>query len=830
MTNTTPPKDAILARCEAACPVADKGINVWTYYVAHRFREGHLDYDTYNAFCQQVSGEVGHRTAQEWELRRSWERVHELSMEQWRGHAERMRDKKPRWPVCSPDECELVQYEYHDYHLDSLEESSPLQCAGYTIKQVLTLLFGGDDVKVCVGRSKNNASVLPIAELKDTQLPQLSLISPNPYYKKDIPPGKKIPRLDINIGHRRFIVVEFDNADKNDQARRLLALSKVLHLCAIVDSGRVSLHGWFYCEGMEPDRLNRFFRYACVLGADKQLWVPSQYVRMPGATRIDKVDAPICQKILYLDEPKLKWGKLPEYREDWNHHAEDEAAARSLGDILADKEDIFRFAYNNEPVCVSFGKLVRTDSDLLPTRIGPYACPVYYNKPKEEDGPPVRVVSPPAALTIQRVLRSDSFRSRLPVIKRVLPYSHPVIDDSTGQLIWTAPGYSKALGIWTDPKGPDIDVESGEVERQMMQAKAYFAAIYERCLFKDERSKNVALSMLFAPFVGGLLPDWGTLRPGYIANANLPGCGKDYLLNIPTSIHTGLAAEAPPLESARETRSTIATAVKAGERFLRFSNNRRALIDGSLENLMTSTYLKVRELCTNRYIEGPNEMVVMLSANGAEVSVDLYRRTLVANLHWPGTFQELQGYRFGLNWVSRFCSSHGERGRALTHLASLIRWWDHQGRPKAAPTQDSWTEWEELVGGIMESCGYGNPCLRPVDENGNARIDAEVRMSEQDDTTAFMQWLFEQPEMRSGQGLVFSEIRHRFEGASHDLYRPIGFWEDGMPPKTMASILSKEIDNAFDVYDDQEQLFKLQLERDTHVKHTARCKYRLINR
>jgi hypothetical protein len=78
-------------------------------------------------------------------------------------------------------------------------------------------------------------------------------------------------------------------------------LSKYLPLVLIVDSAGKSLHGWFYCDGLddaEGGRLHSFFGYAVKLGADVKMWGSYQFSRMPGGTRKENGQR---QRVLYFD-------------------------------------------------------------------------------------------------------------------------------------------------------------------------------------------------------------------------------------------------------------------------------------------------------------------------------------------------------------------------------------------------------------------------------------------------------------------------------------------------------------------------------------------------
>jgi hypothetical protein len=88
-----------------------------------------------------------------------------------------------------------------------------------------------------------------------------------------------------NTGPRRFLICEFDHGHADEHAALLLHLGRFAPLVCVVHSGGKSLHGWFLVAGQLGDQVERFFRYAVSLGADRATWTRSQFVRMPDGTR-----------------------------------------------------------------------------------------------------------------------------------------------------------------------------------------------------------------------------------------------------------------------------------------------------------------------------------------------------------------------------------------------------------------------------------------------------------------------------------------------------------------------------------------------------------------
>jgi hypothetical protein len=83
------------------------------------------------------------------------------------------------------------------------------------------------------------------------------------------------------------VIIEADCGGLDQQAAVIWHLAKYAPLAAVVFSGSKSLHGWFYCKGASEEQLSKFMKYAVSLGADKRMWLPSQFCRMPGGYRMD---------------------------------------------------------------------------------------------------------------------------------------------------------------------------------------------------------------------------------------------------------------------------------------------------------------------------------------------------------------------------------------------------------------------------------------------------------------------------------------------------------------------------------------------------------------
>ena len=198
------------------------------------------------------------------------------------------------------------------YTIDTLKELSSIPCLGVNtsddVERVVDLLFP-DNPLLCVGASKNRCFTKEREEWRG-KLAKLQFIIPSPMSAKQglNQAGKLSSRCKNNTGERRFIVVDQDEVSGvkipfDDQAAVLLYLASLWPMALVCHSGGKSLHAWFYVpKGTSEEKLLGFFKFAVSLGADRALWNPCQFVRLPGGLR----DNGCNQTILFFNPSVIK--------------------------------------------------------------------------------------------------------------------------------------------------------------------------------------------------------------------------------------------------------------------------------------------------------------------------------------------------------------------------------------------------------------------------------------------------------------------------------------------------------------------------------------------
>jgi hypothetical protein len=212
-----------------------------------------------------------------------------------------------KWPVVNQEQREAIVRD--DGGLADLWELSRprIEDNGQHTEEIVDKLFPGNPL-LCCGKSNSIFDTKPREDWRG-ELSALALIVPSPMSvllgrKKNPKPGESewSAHTLANTDARRFLFCEFDTGTPDEHAALLLHLGTFAPLVCAVHSGGKSLHGWFYVHGQPDVKIEKFFRYAVSLGADRATWTRSQFVRMPDGTR----DSGNRQTVFFLNFKPLE--------------------------------------------------------------------------------------------------------------------------------------------------------------------------------------------------------------------------------------------------------------------------------------------------------------------------------------------------------------------------------------------------------------------------------------------------------------------------------------------------------------------------------------------
>ena len=265
----------------AAPPRAGEGVHSWLFRVARQLHAHLPAGEIVNLLESRVQGCGRHVSRKEIEdavknaLACSW---------QPRGNAAPVQSAA-KWPAVNQEQREAIVRDGGGL-ADLWELSHPrIEDNAQHTEEIIDRLFPGNPL-LCCGRSSQEFDTRPRDDWRE-KMSALALIVPSPMSAvtgttKD---GKESKHTLANTGARRFLICEFDTGTPDEHAALLLHLGTFAPLGCAVHSGGKSLHGWFYVHGQPDAKVEKFFRYAVSLGADRATWTRSQFVRMPDGTR-----------------------------------------------------------------------------------------------------------------------------------------------------------------------------------------------------------------------------------------------------------------------------------------------------------------------------------------------------------------------------------------------------------------------------------------------------------------------------------------------------------------------------------------------------------------
>lgn len=295
-----------------SCPAAGESVNRWLFSTALKLHSNGIEPPRIEEMLEEATEDCGRSLKSD-----------EIARAVRNSAPGRLSSYKPgvRWPARNYERIEEIGA--NGIGVAALESESPNWTGGDSSRseEIIDSLFPGNPL-ICAAVSNTRALTRPREQWRGFMARQQFIVpSPMSEVKGFTAEGKLSYRSLANTGPRRFLVVEFDFAEKTNgcdtpaapMLRRLAEcgitvadlcaalhaeLSTLRPLALVVHSGGKSLHGWYPCNGIEEeDALLKFMRYAVSLGADAATWTRAQFVRMPDGIR----DGGKRQPVLYFN-------------------------------------------------------------------------------------------------------------------------------------------------------------------------------------------------------------------------------------------------------------------------------------------------------------------------------------------------------------------------------------------------------------------------------------------------------------------------------------------------------------------------------------------------
>ena len=335
------------------------------------------------------------------------------------------------------------------------------------------------------------------------------------------------------------------------------------------------------------------------------------------------------------------------------------------------------------------------------------------------------------------VLGSDALRNAVPVVKDINDVCMPVMTDGVMRLLNR--GYDRLTKTWTN------DTVSYRRDMPLIDAMDHLYSTFRTFSWRDaDRDWAVHLAGMLSLYCRGM---YEGRAPMIAYNANIQESGKTRLATFATWATCGTRATKGLLQDQDATLEQTLNATAANRSpYLTFDNVdwKGAVVQHELlDQFVSNAEWHFRKM-HSQIMKAPDlRQVVMMTGNNLQLSPDLVRRTIMADL-WnaqSGADRELPKNAVLID--DHYFAQEENRSKALSAMWALVREWDAAGRPlKPGKVLGSFEDWSRVVPAIVWYAGqraFKNwDCLAP--NTANAEIGdkrgrdwkrlAEVAMAE----------------------------------------------------------------------------------------------------
>jgi len=288
----------------------------------------------------------------------------------------------------------------------------------------------------------------------------------------------------------------------------------------------------------------------------------------------------------------------------------------------------------------------------------------------------------------RRIIESAGFQEALPRIK-VLS-SCPVLIERNGELIQVA-DYDQESGILAGGEQvPDMDLADAISLLDDLVAEFRFAT-------QGDRARALAAVITPALVFGNVL---NARAPVDLGEADASQSGKGFRNKLTTAIYNTIPRTVT--QRARggvgSIQESFDSALVSGARFIALDNLRGRLDLPALESFLTEDSYPARVPYASPVEIDPRQVVIMLTSNKAEVTIDLANRSSCVRIMKQTDNHQFRSYPEGdlLDHV------RANQRCYLGAVFAVVRQWHRLGKPALPQTAHDFRQWARVLGYIVE--------------------------------------------------------------------------------------------------------------------------------
>jgi hypothetical protein len=290
--------------------------------------------------------------------------------------------------------------------------------------------------------------------------------------------------------------------------------------------------------------------------------------------------------------------------------------------------------------------------------------------------------------TAEIVLACEEFQAQLPHISLLSPC--PVLVERDGKLIEIS-SYDQMSGILASgPAAEECTLDTAQILLDEILADFRFAS-------QGDRARALAALVTPAMLFGGLL---GGRAPMDLGEADLSQTGKGFRNRLTCAVYR----QTPRTVTQRKTgvgslEESFNKAVIIGAIFIELDNVRGDIDSPAIESFLTQDSFSARAAYIGDVVIDPRRIVLMLTSNKAEVSVDLMNRCSPVRL-----LHQADGFTFHTYPEGSILDRvQAHQSRYLGAIFTIVRAWHAAGKPVTDETRHSFREWSQRLDWIAQN-------------------------------------------------------------------------------------------------------------------------------
>lgn len=337
-------------------------------------------------------------------------------------------------------------------------------------------------------------------------------------------------------------------------------------------------------------------------------------------------------------------------------------------------------------------------------------------------------------------------RRRWTHIPEIVAVAHTPTFRADGTLHQT-PGFEPTTGVYYEPlSGPPLPpVPDAPTREQALAACALVKDFVKEFPFATESDLTGWLCAFLTPFVQYA---YNGPSPLLLIDKNSPGIGASKLCDVISIVHTGFPMDRSSFpEDEAELQKTISAYVLEGERWCMLDNLRGKVGGQIIEIALTAERWKARLLGTNTNVRGRVDLIWFATANNAQLTPDVARRTLQIRLETVHERPDELKY----DRPNLLNDVRASRASLVVAGLTMLRAYFAASSPTSADLRPwgSFDEWSKMVQGCLLWLGHAPLTVNRSRLRADADLETallqevltELRPVFKDRTTGKVTWL-----------------------------------------------------------------------------------------